>query len=145
MVKIGFDSDKYLEEQSRYILKRAAELEGRLYLEFGGKLVFDMHAARCLPGFDPNSKIKLLERIKDDTEIIICIHAGDIVRKKMRADFGITYDFDILRLIDLKEADAKIDMNGIEALGKQVDRATKLIDLKNVTKDVNKQLSSGSG
>jgi len=100
MKKIGFDSDKYLEEQSRYILERAAKLEGRLYLEFGGKLVADMHAARCLPGFDPNSKIQLLERIKDDTEIIICIHAGDIVRKKMRADFGITYDFDILRLID---------------------------------------------
>jgi len=100
MKKTGFDSEKYLEEQSRYILERAAQLEGRLYLEFGGKLVFDMHAARCLPGFDPNAKIRLLERMRDETEIIICIHAGDIVRKKMRADFGITYDFDILRLID---------------------------------------------
>jgi uncharacterized protein (UPF0371 family) len=96
----GFDSDRYLEEQSRYILERAARLEGRLYLEFGGKLVFDMHAARCLPGFDHNAKIKLLERIKVDTEIIICINADAIVRKKIRADFGITYDFDILRLID---------------------------------------------
>ncbi len=100
MRRTGFDSEKYLEEQSRYILERAAQLEGRLYLEFGGKLVFDMHAARCLPGFDPNAKIRLLERMRDETEIIICIHAGDIVRKKMRADFGITYDFDILRLID---------------------------------------------
>ena len=98
--KIGFDSEKYLEEQSRYILERASQLEGRLYLEFGGKLIFDMHAARCLPGFDPNAKIRLLEKMKDDTEIIICIHADAIVRKKMRADFGITYDFDILRLID---------------------------------------------
>ncbi|MFO7936368.1 MAG: DUF1846 domain-containing protein [Kiritimatiellia bacterium] len=100
MREIGFDSEKYLEEQSRYILERASQLEGRLYLEFGGKLVFDMHAARCLPGFDPNVKIKLLEKMKDDTEIIICIHSDAIVRKKMRADFGITYDFDILRLID---------------------------------------------
>jgi uncharacterized protein (UPF0371 family) len=100
MKKSGFDSDIYLEEQSRAILERAAQFEGRLYLEFGGKLVFDMHAARCLPGFDPNAKIRLLERLRDKAEIIICIHAGDIVRKKMRADFGITYDFDILRLID---------------------------------------------
>lgn len=100
MRKIGFDNDKYLEEQSRYILERASKLEGRLYLEFGGKLISDMHAARCLPGYDANAKIKLLEKIKDDTEIIICIHADAIVRKKIRADFGITYDFDILRLID---------------------------------------------
>ncbi len=100
MKTIGFDSKKYLEEQSCYILERAAQLDGRLYLEFGGKLVSDMHAARCLPGFDPNVKIKLLERIRNDIEIIICIHADAIVRKKIRADFGITYDFDILRLID---------------------------------------------
>lgn len=100
MREIGFDSEKYLEEQSRYILERAAQLEGRLYLEFGGKLVCDMHAARCLPGFDPNAKIKLLERIREDVEIIICIRADAIVRKKVRADFGITYDFEILRLID---------------------------------------------
>ncbi len=99
-IEIGFDSEKYLEEQSRCILERASHLEGRLYLEFGGKLIADMHAARCLPGFDPNGKIQLLEKMKADTEIIICIHADAIVRKKMRADFGITYDFDILRLID---------------------------------------------
>jgi len=98
--KIGFDSDKYLEEQSRFILERAAEVGNKLYLEFGGKLVFDYHAARILPGFDPNAKIRLLHRLKDKAEIVLCIFAGDIERKKMRADFGITYDVDTLRLID---------------------------------------------
>ncbi len=98
--KIGFDSRKYLEEQSRYILERAAEVGNKLYLEFGGKLVFDYHAARILPGFDPNAKIRLLHRLRDKADIVLCIFAGDIERKKMRADFGITYDVDILRLID---------------------------------------------
>ena len=100
MGAIGFDGERYLEEQSRCILERARRFDNKLYLEFGGKLVFDYHAARCLPGFDQNAKIRLLHRLKDQAEIILCIFAGDIERKKLRADFGITYDADALRLID---------------------------------------------
>lgn len=100
MKPIGFDNEKYLIEQSRYILERARMFDNKLYLEFGGKLVFDYHAARILPGFDPNVKIRLLERLRDQAEILIAVHAGDIERRKTRADFGITYDDDVLRLID---------------------------------------------
>ncbi len=98
---IGFDTEKYIEEQSKYILERinCGESE-RLYLEFGGKLVHDKHAMRILPGFDENAKIKVLNRLKDEAEVIICIYAGDITTTKTRADFGITYDVEVLRLID---------------------------------------------
>ena len=99
-MKIGFDSDKYLKEQSAAILERAAKFDGKLYLEFGGKLICDYHAARVLPGFDPDAKIKLLQRLKDKVDIVICIHAGAIEEKKMRADFGVSYDVDTLRTID---------------------------------------------
>lgn len=100
-MKIGFDAQKYIEEQSKYILERIdpGSCE-RLYLEFGGKLVHDKHAMRVLPGFDENAKIKLLHRMKDKVEIIICIYAGDITTNKTRQDFGITYDLEVLRLID---------------------------------------------
>ena len=100
-MKAGFDANKYIEEQSRAILERinAGESE-RLYLEFGGKLVHDKHAKRVLPGFDENAKIKLLQKLKDQAEIIICVYAGDIMTSKTRADFGITYDLEVLRLID---------------------------------------------
>ena len=98
--KIGFDKDKYLEEQSTAILGRVNDFSNKLYLEFGGKLIFDYHAARVLPGFDPNVKMQLLKRLKDKIDILLCIYAGDIERKKVRADFGITYDVDTLRLID---------------------------------------------
>ncbi len=99
--KIGFDSNKYLEEQSKFILERINQGNGeRLYLEFGGKLVHDKHAMRVLPGFDENAKIKLLQKLKDQTEIIICIYSGDITTNKTRQDFGITYDLEVLRLID---------------------------------------------
>ena len=101
MQKIGFDADKYIEEQSRYILERIHEKEGRLYLEFGGKLVQDKHAMRVLPGFDENAKIKLLQKMKDQAEIIICVYAGDIATSKTRQDFGITYDLEVLRIIDM--------------------------------------------
>ena len=101
-MKIGFDSEKYLEEQSRYILERIESKKcDRLYLEFGGKLVQDKHAARVLPGFDENAKIKLLEKMKDHAEVIICIYAGDILTNKTRQDFGITYDLEVMRLIDM--------------------------------------------
>ncbi|MBD3186855.1 DUF1846 family protein [Candidatus Bathyarchaeota archaeon] len=96
----GFDNEHYLKEQSKFILDRAATFGSRLYLEFGGKLIFDLHASRVLPGFDPNVKIKLLQRLKDSADIIIAVYAGDIERKKIRADFGISYDADVLKLID---------------------------------------------
>jgi len=97
---IGFDNEKYLQEQSAEIMKRVARSDNKLYLEFGGKLLFDYHAARVLPGYDPNVKMRLLQKLKDKAEILLCIHAGAIERKKMRADFGITYDADALKLID---------------------------------------------
>ena len=98
-MKIGFDNEKYLSEQSEEIRRRAAKY-GKLYLEFGGKLMNDFHAARCLPGYDPNVKLRLLQSLKDQAEIILCIYAGDIEHKKMRADFGISYADDALKLID---------------------------------------------
>ncbi|MBR0374662.1 MAG: DUF1846 domain-containing protein [Mogibacterium sp.] len=100
MNKIGFSAEKYIEEQSKYILERIESGEGRLYLEFGGKLVEDKHAMRVLPGFDEHAKINLLHRLKDQAEIIICIYAGDIVSNKTRQDFDITYDLEVMRLID---------------------------------------------
>jgi len=97
---VGFDNEKYLGEQSAAILERVERFGDKLYLEFGGKLLFDFHAARVLPGFDPNVKMRLLQKLKDKADILLCIYAGDIERKKVRADFGITYDVDALKLID---------------------------------------------
>lgn len=102
MNQTGFNAEKYIEEQTKYILERIENNGGnRLYLEFGGKLVQDKHAMRVLPGFDENAKIKLLQRMKDQAEIIICIYSGDITTSKTRQDFGITYDLEVLRLIDM--------------------------------------------
>jgi uncharacterized protein (UPF0371 family) len=98
--KSGFQNERYLEEQTKAILERVRLFDNKLYLEFGGKLLFDYHAARVLPGFDPNVKMMLLQKLKDKAEILLCIFAGDIERKKLRADFGITYDVDALKLID---------------------------------------------
>ena len=110
-MQIGFDHEKYLKEQSTYILERVNDYD-KLYLEFGGKLLFDLHAKRVLPGFDENAKIKLLHTFKDNAEIIICVFAGDIERNKIRGDFGITYDMDVLRLIDdLREYE--LDVNSV--------------------------------
>ncbi|MFH1537588.1 MAG: DUF1846 domain-containing protein [bacterium] len=107
--KKGFDNDKYLAEQSEAIIERVGRFNNKLYLEFGGKLIFDYHASRVLPGFDPNVKIRLLQGLKDKADLILCIYAGDIERKKMRADFGITYDSDALKLIDdLRDWDLEI-------------------------------------
>ena len=100
MCEIGFDSEKYLAEQSAAIIERAGKFGDKLYLEFGGKLICDFHAARVLPGFDPDAKIKLLQRLKDKVDIIICIYAGAIEEKKIRADFGLSYDADTMRTID---------------------------------------------
>jgi len=97
--KLGFDNEKYLSEQTSAILERVKN-SNKLYLEFGGKILFDYHAARVLPGFNPNAKMQLLQQLKDKADVILCIYAGDIARKKVRADFGITYDSDALKTID---------------------------------------------
>ena len=108
-MKIGFDHEKYLEEQSKYILERVNNYD-KLYLEFGGKLLFDLHAKRVLPGFDENAKIKLLHKLRENVEVVICVYAGDIERNKIRGDFGITYDMDVLRLIDdLRSYDLEVN------------------------------------
>jgi uncharacterized protein (UPF0371 family) len=99
-MKIGFDNEKYLAEQTAAINERVSRFSDKLYLEFGGKLLFDFHASRVLPGFDPNVKMRLLQSLSENAEVILCIYAGDIEKKKMRADFGITYDSDALKLID---------------------------------------------
>ncbi len=98
--EIGFDNEKYLKEQTAAILERVERFNDKLYLEFGGKLLFDYHASRVLPGFDPNVKMRLLQELKDKIDVVLCIFAGDIERKKLRADFGITYDSDALKTID---------------------------------------------
>ena len=100
MYKIGFDNDKYLKMQSAKIKERIAQFGGKLYLEFGGKLFDDHHASRVLPGFEPDSKIRMLAELKDQAEVIIAINATDIEKNKVRGDLGITYDLDVLRLID---------------------------------------------
>ena len=108
-MKIGFDHGKYLEEQSKYILERVNKHD-KLYIEFGGKLLGDLHAKRVLPGFDENAKIKVLNKLKDQIEVIICVYAGDIERNKIRGDFGITYDMDVFRLIDdLRENELRVN------------------------------------
>jgi len=99
-VKAAFDNEKYIKEQTSEILKRVGKFDSKLYLEFGGKLLYDYHAARVLPGYEPNVKMRLLQALKEKADILLCIYAGDIERKKMRADFGITYDSDALKLID---------------------------------------------
>jgi uncharacterized protein (UPF0371 family) len=98
--KIGFDNERYIREQKTEIIERIKRFDNKLYLEFGGKLLFDFHASRVLPGYDPNVKMRLIHELKDKADILLCIYAGDIERKKMRADFGITYDSDALKLID---------------------------------------------
>ncbi len=100
MKKIGFNNEKYLEMQSKHILERIEKFNGKLYLELGGKLFDDYHAARVLPGFLPDSKIKMLLQLKESAEVVITINASDIERNKIRGDLGISYDTDVIRLID---------------------------------------------
>ncbi|MBR4869340.1 MAG: DUF1846 domain-containing protein, partial [Oscillospiraceae bacterium] len=101
MAKLGFDNEKYLAMQSERIKERIEKFGGKLYLEFGGKLFDDYHASRVLPGFQPDSKIRMLQTLKDDVEIVIVIGAGDIEKNKVRGDLGISYDDDVLRLMDV--------------------------------------------
>ena len=98
-MKIGFDNKKYIKVQSEKIKERF-KLFDKLYLEIGGKLFDDYHASRVLPGFEPDVKINMFKELKDDLEIIFCINANDIERNKIRAEFGITYDIEVMRLID---------------------------------------------
>ncbi len=100
-MKIGFNNDKYLQLQSEQIRQRIDQFGGKLYLEFGGKLFDDYHAARVLPGFAPDSKLRMLMNLRDQAEIILVVNAADIAKNKMRADLGITYDQDALRLIEI--------------------------------------------
>ncbi len=100
MYKIGFDNNKYLKTQSEKIKERIAQFGGKLYLEFGGKLFDDHHASRVLPGFAPDSKIKMLAELKEQAEVIIVVNAHDIEKNKVRGDLGITYDLEVFRLID---------------------------------------------
>ena len=97
----GFDPEKYIELQSKHIAERRAQIGGKLYLEMGGKLFDDLHASRVLPGFTPDNKIAMLYELKDELEILIAINAHDIEHDKMRADLGITYEEDVLRLVDV--------------------------------------------
>ena len=101
MGKIAFDNDKYLQTQSQHIRQRIAQFGGKLYLEFGGKLYDDNHAARVLPGFQPDSKLRMLLQLKEQVEMVIAINAADIEKNKVRGDLGITYDRDVIRLIDI--------------------------------------------
>ncbi len=97
---IGFDNEKYLKMQSEHIQQRIAQFDNKLYLEFGGKLFDDFHASRVLPGFAPDSKIRMLMQLRNEAEVVIVINAADIEKNKIRGDLGITYDLDVLRLID---------------------------------------------
>lgn len=97
-MKYGFDNEKYLKIQSEHIKERIAQFGDKLYLEFGGKLFDDFHASRVLPGFEPDSKLKMLLQLRDDAEIVMVISAVDIEKNKTRGDLGITYDVDVLRL-----------------------------------------------
>ena len=98
--KSGFDNQKYVETQSARIRERIGQFGGKLYLEFGGKLFDDYHAARVLPGFAPDSKIRMLLELRDSVEVVMAINAADIEQNKVRGDLGITYGEDVLRLID---------------------------------------------
>ncbi|MFA6805283.1 MAG: DUF1846 domain-containing protein, partial [Candidatus Methanomethylophilaceae archaeon] len=100
-MRTGFDNDKYVRIQSEQIKERIDQFGGKLYLEFGGKLFDDYHASRVLPGFQPDSKIKMLLQLKNSVEAIVAVNAGDIEKNKVRGDLGITYDMEVLRLIDI--------------------------------------------
>lgn len=97
---VAFDNDQYISEQAARIRERVSQFGDKLYLEFGGKLLFDYHAARVLPGYDPNVKMRLLQKLREDADILLCIYAEAIEKKKIRADFGITYNAETFKLID---------------------------------------------
>lgn len=100
MPTVAFDNDHYLSEQTAAILERVEQFDGKLYIEFGGKLTFDFHASRVLPGYDPNVKMRLLHGLRDQIEVVFCVYSDDLERGRIRGDFGMTYDLATLRAID---------------------------------------------
>ena len=135
MNEIGFDSDKYLKIQSEKIQERIKLFDNKLYLEFGGKIFDDYHAARVLPGFRPDNKIRLLKQFKDDLEVIFCINAADIEKSKIRADYGISYELELLRLIEkLQEQDILINSVVVTMYheGNNISHLEKLLNERNI-------------
>lgn len=135
MNEIGFDSDKYLKIQSEKIQERIKLFDNKLYLEFGGKIFDDFHAARVLPGFRPDNKIRLLKQFKDDLEVIFCINAADIEKSKIRADYGISYELELLRLIEkLQEQDILINSVVVTMYheGNNISHLEKLLKERNI-------------
>ncbi len=134
-MKVGFDSDKYLKVQSEKIKERIDMFDNKLYLEFGGKIFDDYHAARVLPGFRPDNKIRLLREFKDDLEVIFCINAQDIQKSKIRADYGISYELELLRLIE-KLQGMDISINSVVVTmyheGDNISNLEKLLQERNV-------------
>ena len=134
-MKVGFDSDKYLKVQSEKIKERIDMFDNKLYLEFGGKIFDDYHAARVLPGFRPDNKIRLLREFKDDLEVIFCINAQDIQKSKIRADYGISYELELLRLIE-KLRGMEISINSVVVTmyheGDDISHLEKLLNERNV-------------
>ena len=134
-MKIGFDSEKYLTIQSEKIIERMKMFDNKLYLEFGGKIFDDYHASRVLPGFHSNNKIKLLQQFEDDLEVIFCINANDIQKSKIRADYGISYELELLRLIE-KLQEIKICINSVVVTmyhdEKNIEHLEKLLKERNI-------------
>ena len=126
-MKIGFDNDLYLKTQSEHIKERIEKFGGKLYLEFGGKLFDDYHASRVLPGFHPDSKISMLMQLKDQAEAIVCINSNDIEKNKIRGDLGITYDLEVMRLIDSFE-NRGIKVRGVVLTMYAEQRAAKIFE-----------------
>ena len=141
MQKIGFDSEKYLKIQSEKIEERIKMFDNKLYLEFGGKIFDDFHAARVLPGFNSDNKIKLLQKFKDDLEVIFCINSADIEKSKIRADYGISYELELLRLIE-KLQELGISINSVVVTmvkeEKNVIKLEKLLEERNIKMYIHK-------
>ena len=135
MKETGFDSEKYLKIQSEKIAERIKMFDNKLYLEFGGKIFDDNHAARVLPGFRPDNKIRMLKQFKDDLEVIFCINAADIEKSKIRADYGISYELELLRLIE-KLQGLDISINSVVVTmykdGMNISRLEKLLKERNI-------------
>ena len=143
MNKIGFDSDKYLKIQSEKILERIKMFDNKLYLEFGGKIFDDYHASRVLPGFRPDNKIRLLQQFKDDLEVIFCINSADIEKSKIRADYGISYELELLRLIEkLQELEISINSVVITMHNEEnnISHLEKLLEERNVKMYIHKPI-----
>ena len=131
--EVGFDNKKYLKKQKEKIMERLAQSDNKLYIEFGGKLLFDFHAARVLPGYDPNVKIQLLQELSKELDIILCVNANDIESRKVRADFGIPYHEDVLKNIDdLRNRDLLVTAVVITQYNNQPSAATFINRLKNL-------------